>query len=272
MTLTLDEQRIERNFVEDGREIILMSEYERCQICHYGKLIKRPREKDKDSLVIYTRNGTVKGYHQEKRCNNQSLPCRAGHFYGYITTSKNEKVIDEYILRNDFIITSRQTAFSVDYLWDISLQILFSQASFESLANIYNNLFFTNCSLDVMNRREEMVRKRISEAWFYYAYIDLGQRWKMDLKLEDDLESSIRANMTAFKDRFRSYWTEKHACDLKGCKSVLVLDGGMKPHRSVCGDTLSGVTEFKSTGNKVVTGRCLMFSKSIIDVKPLLHL
>ena len=56
------------------------------------------------------------------------------------------------------------------------------------------------------------------------------------------------------KTGFLKVWTENHACGVKGCESVLVLDGGMKPHRSVCGDTLSGVTEFEHTGNKIVTG------------------
>ena len=254
MSLTSTEISLEKDLISGSEEVVLKSNFESCKCCKYGRLVERQKEKAPDSLVIYTRNGSFKGYHQEKRCNNQSLPCRAGHFYGYVVTPKGEKQLDEHILSNEYLVTSQQTAFSIDYLWDITLQILFSQASFESLANIYNNLFFSNCTTDTMNRREEVVRKRIAEAWFYYAYIEMGQRYGIEMKIEENLEKSILKNMVQLKDGFRLHWTQDHKCNLKGCDSVIVLDGGMKPHRSVCGDTLSGVTEFQLTGNKVVTG------------------
>ena len=80
-------------------------------------------------------------------------------------------------LKKKFLVTSTQTAFSVDYLWDCLLQVVFSNATSESLAKIYNNLHFVNLPTDVMLRRVEAQRKRISEAIFLFAYLELGQRY-----------------------------------------------------------------------------------------------
>ena len=43
-----------------------------------------------------------------------------------------------------------------------------------------------------------------------------------------------------------------HKCDVKGCTSVLTVDGGMKPTRSLC----AGVKEYSQSGMTVVCG-CL---------------
>ena len=69
-----------------------------------------------------------------------------------------------FALKNKYLVTISQTAFGVDYLWDCLLQIVFSNATFESLANVYNNLHFVH-------------RKRIAEAIFLFAYLELGQRY-----------------------------------------------------------------------------------------------
>ena len=82
-----------------------------------------------------------------------------------------------FALKNKYLVTISQTAFAVDYLWDCLLQIVFSNATFESLANVYNNLHFVNLPMDVMLRRVEVHRKRIAEAIFLFAYLDLGQRY-----------------------------------------------------------------------------------------------
>ena len=107
--------------------------------------------------------------------------------------------------------------------------------------------------MDLMNRREEVFRKRISKAWFLYAYIELTQRQGRNVAIKGDLESTILDNIPSMRRSYGYSWSS-HLCDVKGCESTLVLDGGMKPHRSVCADTLSGVTEYQVTGTKVVTG------------------
>ena len=134
--LTDEEKNIEKGELNNcTEEIILESNKIHCSVCGYGILNERIR--NKDTLIIYTRQGTIRAFHKEKRCNNYR--CKSGHWYGWHMNG-NEKVIKEDALSNKYLITSQVTGFSIDFLWDITLQIHFSQASFESLGNIYNYL------------------------------------------------------------------------------------------------------------------------------------
>ena len=130
-------------------------------------------------------------------------------------------------------MTSSQTAFSIDYLWDMTLQILFSRATFEGLGNIFNNLHFTNLPYDMMQRRENVFAKRIAEAFYLYSYIELGQRYDICMTIPTTLEEAILENKSVLHDPFRSHWTRKHAFDTPGCGSVITMDWGLKPHRKV---------------------------------------
>ena len=249
MEFSADELKIESLELEQA-DIHLSSSYLKCTVCNTGDVVKVGREAH---LVIYTRTGTKQGVHIEKRCNNRTLPCRAGHYYGYIKAGTT-KVIDNDALQQDFLVTSTQTAFAVDYLWDITLQILFSRATFEGLGQIFNNLHFTNLPYDTLQKRENVFSKRIAEAFYTYAYIELGQRYNLEMAIPQSLEDAILANKTHLHDFFRTFWTKNHSCDAPGCGSVVTMDGGLKPHRKLCASKLSGVREFETTGIKVVTG------------------
>ena len=235
-------------------EIILKTNENKCRVCDLGDVVHVKR--DKESILIYTREGTKIGTHEEYRCNNRALPCRAGHFYGYVSLGDQAKCYEVFALKKKFLITSNQTAFEVDYLWDCVLQIVFSNASWESLAKIYNNLHFMNLPSDVMLRRQEIHRKRITEAVMLYAFLDLNSRYGLSPVIQDGLDETIRRRMIDIRDKFREQWTIKHNCDVKGCSSVLTIDGGMKPTRSLCAAKLNGVKEYSQSGMSVVCG-CL---------------
>ena len=79
MELTAEEIEIESLSVEQS-DIVLSSSNATCSICKTGKVVSVGRE---TQIVIYTRFGTKKGMHVEKRCNNRLLSCRAGFYYGY---------------------------------------------------------------------------------------------------------------------------------------------------------------------------------------------
>jgi hypothetical protein len=164
------------------------------------------------------------------------------------------KHIEDDALRNTYLVTSSQTAFAIDYLWDMTLQILFSRATFEGLGNIFNNLHFTNVPYDTLLKRENIFAKRITEAFFMYAFIEVGQRFNVEITIPKTLDEAILANQTELHEAFRTNWTRKHLCDTPECGKILVMDGGMKPHRKLCAAKLAGVREFESTGLKVVTG------------------
>ena len=86
-------------------------------------MIFREVDKERRSLIIvYTRTGTKKGISVEKRCNNYR--CRKGYYYGFHRGKDNSKVFETDVLKNDFLLTTNQTALAVDYNWEIVLQIL----------------------------------------------------------------------------------------------------------------------------------------------------
>ena len=241
--------------------IFLKTNTSKCKVCNVGSVAPVKNDKDRDKMIIYTRDGTLYATHVESRCNNRSLPCRAGHYYGYVTLGESGNVdkprcYEKYALKNEYLVTSNQTAFAIDYLWDCELQLVFSNASFESLSKVYNNLHFSNLPTDVMQYRVEMHRKRLTEAVFIFAFLELGQRYGIPPMIVGGIDNTILKNRTKIRDKFREIWTYQHSCDVKGCSSVLIVDGGMKPTRPLCAAKLQGIKQFSQAGMSVVCG-CL---------------
>ena len=102
-------------------------------------------------------------------------------------------------------------------MWDCLLQIVFSNASFESLAKVYNNLHFVNLQTDVMLRRIEVNKKRIADGVFLFAYLELGQRYGLPPIIHGGVDETILKNKTDIRDKFRKVWSVNHHCDVKGC-------------------------------------------------------
>ena len=84
----------------------------------------------------------------------------------------------------------------------------------------------------------------------------MGQRYGVSPIILGGIDQTILTNRIQILDAFRQKWTVDHKCDVKGCASVLTIDGGMKPTRSVCAAKLHGVKEFSKSGMSVVCG-CL---------------
>ena len=246
-------------FGSETSDLILKTTASKCLVCHTGDVVQSPDIKEDDIFMIYTRDGTLVAKHLEYRCNNRRLPCRAGHYYGFVSLGENgneekPRCYHKLALKNEYLVTSSQTAFSVKYLWDCLLQKVFSNASFESLAKIYNNLHFVNLPYDVMMRRVEVNRKRITEATFLFAYLELGQRYGVPPVISGGIDQTILKYRPQIRDKFREQWSVNHKCEKKGCSSVLIVDGGMKPTRSLCAAKLNGIKEFTKSGMFVVCG------------------
>ena len=75
MEYTEEELSLEFNEVQQIT-INLVSSVSTCMVCDFGKVVTVGRD---TTLVIYTRNGTMKAIHSEMRCNNQR--CRVGYYY-----------------------------------------------------------------------------------------------------------------------------------------------------------------------------------------------
>ena len=86
MEFTQDELEIEYLGSEPS-DICLSSTPVKCDVCKTGTVVQVGRDAN---MIIYTRNGTVRAKHEEKWCNNRTLPCRAGHYHGYIKTGQTK--------------------------------------------------------------------------------------------------------------------------------------------------------------------------------------
>ena len=202
----------------DNSDIVLKTNATKCKVCCTGDVVPCTDNKEVDVFMIYTRDGTRTGKHLEYRCNNRRLPCRAGHYYGFVSmgekgNDEKPRCYEKLAWKKDYLVTSSQTAFSITYLWDCLLQVVFSNASFESLAKIYNNLHFVNLPTDVMLRRVEVHRKRIAEAIFLFAYLELGQRYGVPPIISGGIDNTILKNRADIRDRFREIWSVIHQCD-----------------------------------------------------------
>ena len=120
---------------------------------------------------------------------------------------------------------------------------------------MYNRLHNARLNTDLMLRRIELCRKRMTEAWFLYTYLELGQRYgiKNYQIIVENLDNTILLHHNEFQEAFSQQYM-KHTCEIKGCPNVLTIDGGLKPHRLLCGAKLSGIQTFESSGVHHFTG------------------
>ena len=233
---------------------ILESIYDKCVMCGDGELvIDTTRMENKEEIVIYGRNGTYMAQHIEKRCNKRN--CRASYFHGY-HKHNGKKIFQKDALKNKILITSNQTGFEVQYLYEVALDIALSNSNFESISAKYNNLHFTNLPYDVLWRRQDLFGKRLSEAYFLYIYLDLGQRYCISNYhvLKGTVDEAILEHKVRMMLEFRERWCLRHECDVKGCGEAIIIDGGLKPHRPICQAKLNGVRKFKLAGVSTLTG------------------
>ena len=65
--------------------VVLKTNLERCLVCGVGDIVRHNRGRNKEPILIYSRNGTFVASHHEYICNNQNnfKPCRVSYFYGY---------------------------------------------------------------------------------------------------------------------------------------------------------------------------------------------
>ena len=83
--------------------------------------------------------------------------CDKSFSYGF-SSKKGVKKYDRDVLKNEFLISSSQTAFTVSYLYMTTLLIFHSNSSFQGLADIYNSFH----SFNKHDRyREDLNRKRL---------------------------------------------------------------------------------------------------------------
>ena len=228
-----------------------------CAVCKVGKVKEVVRNTQKlEPILIYTRNGTKKAIHGEFRCVKKA--CRALHGCGFYK-ERGEKVYEEDALREEILVTSSCTALEIEYLIEIASSIEICGVNFEGMAKIYNRLHNQRLPSDVLEKRAELYKKRLTEGFFIYIYLELAQRYHIKdfQRIHSNIDTTILKHRSDLQSFFNLKWA-KHKCETKGCGWVITIDGGLKPHRMVCAAKLSGVRIFPSSGLKIYTG-CTKF-------------
>ena len=96
----------------------------------------------------------------------------------------------------------------------------------------------------VLQRREDLYKKRLTEAYYLFIYLELAQRYhiKNYQRIEGDVDSMILKHKSLMQTCFNESWAVKHRCEVEGCGWCITIDGGLKPHRMLCGAKLSGIS------------------------------
>lgn len=127
----LHDHSLEEN--EHALGAILVSGKTQCRLCAKPLHVKASRISE---VVVYD---DVKGTFLEtkipKVCCNKA--CKFTQHYGYYTVG-NDKCFDEDWFDNEFLLSSARTAFSMDLLKKLEIEILIAKMSFKEKAEIYN--------------------------------------------------------------------------------------------------------------------------------------
>ena len=237
-------------------DIVLKTNLTRCLVCGVGEIVEHKRGVNREAVLVYGRNGTYSATHQEYICNNQNKfkPCRVSYFHGYYKV-RGKTIYQNYVLKNDILIASTQTAFELSYLIELAATVEACSVNFEGMSEVYNRIHNRKLPSDMMPKRLELCRKRMTEAYCLFIYLELGQRYCIPnyQVIEGNLDSTILKRQGDFQTAFRNRWFS-HRCSVKGCGEVITMDGGLKPHRMLCGAKLSGLRTFEKAGVRVFTG------------------
>ena len=205
-------------------------------------------------VTAYTYEGTKLLHHYAKLCRQ----CKAHFYHGY-KTIENTIYYDDNVLQNELIVTKQQTAFQTQFLYETILSIFFGHSTFLSICQVYNAKHSPLPShspvVKTENDRAELCYKRVAEAVFLFAMLDLKKRFNIQMDFDGDIDITIIKYFDSIQSYFEKKWAN-HKCSKPGCGSCLVLDGDLKLTRKLCGAKMAGQFSFKNTPHKVLTG-CL---------------
>ena len=220
----------------------------RCDECNCELVYSKD---DPAEITVYTRDGTKFAQHFHKECPNRW--CRKTFFYGY-SVKKEKKVYETLNSTAKYLVTSRESAFAVDFCYETTLHILHNNATFQGLADVYNhfhNFKQTNLS------RIELNRKRLATAFYLYGFLEFTSRSGIlheFLPGASWLENTILEYYNLIKSQFSQHWSSEHFCNVPNCKEMMVSDGGMKINRPVCAAKFSAVRKFSNSNKTILTG------------------
>ena len=150
---------------------VLKTEKRKCVVCGVGDIVK-VANKNMD-LLVFGKAGVRKVKQEEYRCNFRSRDaiCRAGYYHGY-TTYQGMRIFDDDVLKNKVLVITPQSAFDVEYLVDLVSGVELYAAGFETCAKKFNRYHNFNLPLDTLNKRALLYKKRVSNAYFLFVYLE----------------------------------------------------------------------------------------------------
>ena len=159
---------------------------------------------------------------------------------------------DEGAMANQHLIVSRNTAFEVLYMYEVVMQCFHGNVCFRAVCSIYNSVHYSAISKDT--ERYSLNHNRIIRAFFTYSLLDLSSRYGIKLKFDtQDIDKSIGNHFDELHNLINVKWKDHH-CDVNGCRSVLVIDGGLKPQRKVCAARTAAMFQHKHSGVQTLIG------------------
>ena len=179
-------------------------------------------------VTIYTRNGTKFSQHFTKICPNRW--CRKKFNYGY-SIKHEKKTYDLITASTKYLVTSNETAFSIEFLYESTLHILHSNSTYQGLSDVYNQ--FHNFNGENVSRKF-LNPKRLASAYFLYSFLEMSERCKLRPKMnvsKNWLDDAILENYTTLKTAFSNVWCAAHKCKIEICEGMMIMYGGIKINR-----------------------------------------
>lgn len=230
----------------DIKPIILLPPYTSCIECGSNIGIRnRPT-----FPVVYTEVGPYVGALYSGQCVGKT--CHMTYFYSYRQNHKSETFFyDPNEDKRQFFHITSSTVFSLNYLKDVTYNIVFSAVSFHSRAQVYNAQHaekITTCISHDTVASHRMTAylndERIEEVWIIWSLVKFYNRYHLlnSNNLHCDIgKTSHRKNIESkCKEACNLISTRPnewimHVCDVPGCKEgYITVDGNEKLKRPMC--------------------------------------
>ena len=75
-----------------------------------------------------------------------------------------------------------------------------------------------------------MSDKCLANGIWRFALLDIERRYNVGIQHFKDIDVTLGKNIEKIHAKIEEIWLS-HQCSTPGCGSILVCDGGMKPHR-----------------------------------------
>ena len=128
------------------------------------------------------------------RCHfrNKYMDCRAGHSFGF-STHQGLRIYSDCALKNDILMISRQSGFTVEFLVELTGQVDISSETFEAAAKRFNRFHARKIPEDRNKKRMELNKVSVSNAYFLFTYLEICQRYEIANYqiIKNDLNSAI---------------------------------------------------------------------------------